>query len=101
MNFKAATSATEKEVAKVSGAANLPAGVILPKQKAPSNSPFKQSFNKWENTNFGDNKANNKFRRLMGIKSSAGPPPPKATEATAVSAAVTEESPSAAVNTEK
>ena len=63
LNFTAATSATEKEVAKVSGSAGLPAGVIMPKQKVPSNSPFKQSFNKWENTNFGDNKANEKFRQ--------------------------------------
>ena len=28
----------------------------------------KESFNKWETTNFGDDKANDKFRRLMGIK---------------------------------
>lgn len=33
----------------------------------------KQSFNKWETTNFGDDKANDKFRRLMGIKSSTVP----------------------------
>ena len=31
--------------------------------------PEKESFNKWETTNFGDDKANDKFRRLMGIKS--------------------------------
>ena len=31
----------------------------------------KQSFNKWESTNFGDDKANDKFRRLMGIRSGA------------------------------
>ena len=49
--------------------------------------PEKESFNKWETTNFGDDKANDKFRRLMGIKSgtstsdagnknpSAAPPP--------------------------
>ncbi len=36
-------------------------------------SPVKQSFNKWENTNFGSSQANEKFRRLMGIKS--GPTP--------------------------
>jgi len=29
----------------------------------------KESFNNWESTNFGDDKANDKFRRLMGIKS--------------------------------
>jgi len=29
----------------------------------------KESFNKWETTNFGDDKANEKFRRFMGIKS--------------------------------
>lgn len=100
LNFTAATSATEKEVAKVSGTANLPAGVIMPKQKVPSNSPFKQSFNKWENTNFGDTNTNDKFRRLMGIKSAAGPaPPPKSTEEAA--AATVSDSPSAAVTTEK
>ena len=32
----------------------------------------KQSFNKWEETNLGDNAANEKFRRLMGIKSGGG-----------------------------
>ena len=32
------------------------------------------SFNKWEATNFGDNSANEKFRRLMGIKGDAPPP---------------------------
>ena len=31
----------------------------------------KESFNKWETTNFGDDKANDKFRRLMGIKSTS------------------------------
>jgi len=33
----------------------------------------KTSFNKWETTNFGDDKANEKFRRLMGIKSAPAP----------------------------
>lgn len=32
----------------------------------------KQSFNKWESTNFGDTSANEKFRRLMGIKAPVG-----------------------------
>lgn len=31
------------------------------------------SFNKWEATNFGDDVANEKFRRLMGIKVAAKP----------------------------
>ena len=31
------------------------------------------SFNKWEATNFGDDKANEKFRRLMGIKAAPKP----------------------------
>ena len=31
----------------------------------------KESFNKWERTNFGDDKTNDKFKRLMGIKSAA------------------------------
>eukprot|EP00096_Caligus_rogercresseyi_P009425 TRINITY_DN3201_c0_g1_i1.p1 TRINITY_DN3201_c0_g1~~TRINITY_DN3201_c0_g1_i1.p1 ORF type:complete len:356 (+),score=132.30 TRINITY_DN3201_c0_g1_i1:100-1167(+) len=30
------------------------------------------SYNNWESTNFGNNQANEKFRRLMGIKSGAG-----------------------------
>ena len=70
LNFTAATSATEKEVEKVSGSANLPAGVIMPKQKVSSNSPFKQSFNKWENTNFGNSSTNEKFRQ--GLQSQRG-----------------------------
>lgn len=36
-------------------------------------SSSKTSFNKWEATNFGDDKANEKFRRLMGIKSASKP----------------------------
>lgn len=31
--------------------------------------PGGSSFNKWESTNFGNDKTNEKFRRLMGIKS--------------------------------
>ena len=31
----------------------------------------KQSFNKWESTNFGNSQANEKFRRLMGIRDPA------------------------------
>ena len=35
----------------------------------PVNNPMlKTSYNKWETTNFGNDKANEKFRRLMGIK---------------------------------
>ena len=33
----------------------------------------KTSFNKWEATNFGNDVANEKFRRLMGIKAAAKP----------------------------
>lgn len=39
----------------------------------PEPSTSKTSFNKWEATNFGDDKANEKFRRLMGIKSASRP----------------------------
>lgn len=42
--------------------------------------PVKTSWNKWETTNFGDGEKNEKFRRLMGIKSSE---PPKAVPAVA------------------
>ena len=34
------------------------------------------SFNQWETTNFGNDKANEKFRRLMGIKSGSSAAPP-------------------------
>ena len=34
------------------------------------------SFNKWETTNFGNDKTNEKFRRLMGIKGGGGAPTP-------------------------
>lgn len=37
-----------------------------------------QSFNKWEATNFGNEQANEKFRRLMGIKGANQAPPTKA-----------------------
>jgi len=36
--------------------------------KPNTSSPLKVSYNKWESTNFGNDKANEKFRRLMGIK---------------------------------
>jgi len=45
--------------------------VAPPVQKEKSN----LSFNKWEATNFGSSAQNDKFRRLMGIKSA---PPPEA-----------------------
>ena len=38
---------------------------------APPTKPT--SFNKWEATNFGDDQANEKFRRMMGIKTAAKP----------------------------
>ena len=42
--------------------------------------PVKSSYNNWESTNFGSDKTNEKFRRLMGIKNAgtaagAAPPP--------------------------
>merc|ERR1719427_1809974 len=44
---------------------------VAPVQAKPTPPPCqKTSFNKWEATNFGDEKANEKFRRLMGIKAS-------------------------------
>lgn len=47
--------------------------------------PVKTSWNKWETTNFGDGEKNEKFRRLMGIKSAE---PPKAVPAAAAPSAV-------------
>ena len=55
-----------------SGDEDKPAKAEAP--QAASNPPIsaasapKQSFNKWESTNFGNSQANEKFRRLMGIK---------------------------------
>jgi len=51
-----------------------------PKEKEMPPGGQKTSFNNWEATNFGDASANEKFRRLMGIKSgttevSKGPAP--------------------------
>ena len=41
--------------------------------KMPSNpAGASTSFNQWESTNFGNDKTNEKFRRLMGIKGGAG-----------------------------
>jgi len=47
--------------------------------------PVKTSWNKWETTNFGDGEKNEKFRRLMGIKSAE---PPKAVPTAAAPSAV-------------
>jgi len=38
------------------------------------------SFNQWETTNFGNDKTNEKFRRLMGIKSGSCAVPPPSSE---------------------
>lgn len=48
----------------------------------------KQSFNKWESTNFGNSQVNEKFRRLMGIKGGAANPSAK-TEQSSSSSSVT------------
>jgi len=42
------------------------------KAQAPSMKPVGGSYNNWESTNFGNDKVNEKFRRLMGIKSGGG-----------------------------
>jgi len=44
-----------------------------PQQQQQQQQP-KTSFNKWESTNLGDNQANEKFRRLMGIKGGGAAP---------------------------
>ena len=59
----------EADDAKNGGSSGgLPDGAILA-TKVAENSPFvkKQSFNKWEKANLGDNQSNEKFRRLMGM----------------------------------
>lgn len=42
-------------------------------QSASKQPEQKLSFNKWEATNFGDSEANEKFRRLMGIRAAPKP----------------------------
>jgi len=54
-------------------------------QSQQQQQPVKTSWNKWETTNFGDGEKNEKFRRLMGIKSSE---PPKAVPVAAAPSAV-------------
>jgi len=49
----------------------------IPSSQALASSPSSSSggatsFNKWESTNFGNDKTNEKFRRLMGIKGGSG-----------------------------
>ena len=59
--------------AKPAAAAPSPAVEEESKEREVTNTPAagKQggSYNNWESTNFGNDKANEKFRRLMGIKS--------------------------------
>ena len=45
-----------------------------PVESQPSNAANKptRSYNNWESTNFGNETANEKFRRLMGIKNTGG-----------------------------
>ena len=47
----------------------------IARQPSQSSQPA-GSFNQWETTNFGNDKANEKFRRLMGIKSGSSAAPP-------------------------
>merc|ERR1712083_361988 len=72
--FTPASSAVQVTPEKKFGATGVLAGI--PKQ--PSQSAG--SFNKWETTNFGNDKANEKFRRLMGIKGGSNAAPPSSTD---------------------
>lgn len=49
--------------------------VVTPPQNTNYTQP-QTSFNQWETTNLGDSRANEKFRRLMGIKATAPAPAP-------------------------
>ena len=64
--------------AKPASAAPSPAVEEESKEREVTNTPAagKQggSYNNWESTNFGNDKVNEKFRRLMGIKGGADPP---------------------------
>ena len=93
-----ATSGTDDTEQQPSGSSSIPSGMTaaapgpgfstpeknivsgsdgggVARQPSQSSQPA-GSFNQWETTNFGNDKANEKFRRLMGIKggSSAAPP---------------------------
>jgi len=72
--FTPASSTVQVTPEKKFGATGVLAGI--PKQ--PSQSAG--SFNKWETTNFGNDKANEKFRRLMGIKGGSNAAPPSSTD---------------------
>ncbi len=92
-----------------------PASEEASTQAAPSNEPAKTSFNKWEETNFGNAQANEKFRRLMGIRSSgapgvgaaatmtasARPPPPPSSSSSSLSSLASSSNPSAALRDSK
>lgn len=61
---------------KNTGAGSDGGGVARqPSQPSQSSQPA-GSFNQWETTNLGNDKANDKFRRLMGIKSGSSAAPP-------------------------
>ena len=51
------------------------------KKEVLPNGP-KQSYNNWEATNFGDSGANEKFRKLMGIKGSSSSTPTSSQKST-------------------
>merc|ERR1712080_649652 len=57
----------------------MSAKVVEPSPGPPRDSGVKTSWNKWEATNFGDGEKNEKFRRLMGIKTA---PPPEIVQKT-------------------
>lgn len=69
---KASASKKPEEALKPNDEEPKPAASPPPPAKgvvASSLASGNHSYNKWENTNFGDSQANEKFRRLMGIKS--------------------------------
>merc|ERR1712062_624500 len=55
--------------------------VVIAPLASSSSSSSGMSYNKWELTNFGSDKRNEKFRRLMGIKDGSGKCDSEASEA--------------------
>lgn len=70
-NPAAAAPEEKKDIAAPSRSAEM--GPSTQPQSASKQPEQKMSFNKWEATNFGDSEANEKFRRLMGIRTAPKP----------------------------
>ena len=87
MSFVSASSKPPAEVSKKSEESPTIRDPV-PKQATFLANGQKKSYNNWEATNFGNSEANEKFRKLMGIKGGSGAAPDAGSKKTSSTAMV-------------